>query len=75
MLLIKEMLSLMHLQLKGTKRPWIWLELNAIVARNMVILLAIMARSFVIIVNNKDTLSKSVLQVLKIVGQRLSKLG
>ena len=37
--------------------------------KRMGILLEIVARSFVIIVNNKDTLSKSVPRVLKIIGK------
>ena len=72
MLFIKEMLSLLHIQLKGMERARIWLELNAIVAREMVILLAI-GKKLLFIVRNQDTLSKNVPDVLKIVGQRLSK--
>uniref|UniRef100_M1B9Y0 Retrotransposon gag domain-containing protein n=1 Tax=Solanum tuberosum TaxID=4113 RepID=M1B9Y0_SOLTU len=75
MLFIKEMLSLSLLQLKVKERAWIWLDFNDTVAKNMIILLAIVAKSSVIIVNNKDTLSKSVPHVLKIVGQMLFKLG
>lgn len=51
----KKIMSLLHLLLKVKERAGILLELNVRVARNMVILLVPVARSFVIIVNNKDT--------------------
>ena len=72
MLSRKKMMSLLHLLLKVKERVGIWLELNATVARNMVILLAIVARSSVIIINIKDIFSKKVPRALKIVGSMFS---
>lgn len=75
MLSRRKMTSLLHLLLKVKERAGIWVELNATVANNMGILLAIVARIFVIIIKNKDTLSKSVPRALKIIRSTLFKLG
>jgi len=67
MLKRKKTMSQLNLFTKVKERKGIWLELNAIVSRNIVIFVEIVLRSFVIIVN-KDTLIKYVPHALKTIG-------